>query len=137
MSVELALAAHGAGWYAVECDQGCALIRKNWKKFRTPYLDLVEGRAPAALADLPAPDAVFIGGPGGHGAIVDTVLARNPNARICVSAIALESWAAPWPHYGQRPGREVSRSPLAGPGLWADSTSDGQEPHLPYHRRTK
>ena len=52
----------------------------------------MEGRAPAALADLPAPDAVFIGGTkGGMEAVVDTVLARNPNARICISAIALET----------------------------------------------
>ena len=56
---------------------------------------LVEGRAPAALADLPAPDAVFIGGTkGGMEAVVDTVLARNPNARICISAIALETLSA-------------------------------------------
>ena len=58
-------------------------------------LTLVEGRAPAALADLPAPDAVFIGGTkGGMEAVVDTVLARNPNARICISAIALETLSA-------------------------------------------
>ena len=49
----------------------------------------------AALADLPAPDAVFIGGTkGGMEAVVDTVLARNPNARICISAIALETLSA-------------------------------------------
>ena len=39
--------------------------------------------------------AVFIGGTkGGLEAVVDTVLARNPNARICISAIALETLSA-------------------------------------------
>ena len=41
------------------------------------------------------PDAVVIGGTkGGMEAVVDTVLARNPNARICISAIALETLGA-------------------------------------------
>ena len=58
-------------------------------------LSLPNPPAPAALADLPAPDAVFIGGTkGGMEAVVDTVLARNPNARICISAIALETLSA-------------------------------------------
>ena len=71
------------------------LIRQNRETFHACNLTLVEGRAPAALADLPAPDAVFIGGTkGGMEAVVDTVLARNPNARICISAIALETLSA-------------------------------------------
>lgn len=53
------------------------------------------GLAPAALSDLPAPDAVFIGGSKGSlAAIVDAALDKNPDARICVSAIALESLSA-------------------------------------------
>ena len=93
VSVELALAAPRGHVYAVECDpEACGLIRQNRETFHACNLTLVEGRAPAALADLPAPDAVFIGGTkGGMEAVVDTVLARNPNARICISAIALET----------------------------------------------
>ena len=92
VSVELALAAPRGHVYAVECDpEACGLIRQNRERFHACNLTLVEGRAPAALADLPAPDAVFIGGTkGGMEAVVDTVLARNPNAHICISAIALE-----------------------------------------------
>ena len=57
--------------------------------------DSVEGLAPAALSDLPAPDAVFIGGSKGSlAAIVDAALDKNPDARICVSAIALETLSA-------------------------------------------
>lgn len=96
VSVELALAAPRGRVYAVECrPEGCALIKANREKFRTRNLVLVEGLAPAALSDLPAPDAVFIGGSKGNlAAIVDAALDKNPDARICVSAIALESLSA-------------------------------------------
>lgn len=96
VSVELALAAPRGRVYAVECrPEGCALIKANREKFRTRNLVLVEGLAPAALSDLPAPDAVFIGGSKGSLAtIVDAALDKNPAARICVSAIALESLSA-------------------------------------------
>ena len=96
VSVELALAAPRGRVYAVECrPEGCALIKANREKFRTRNLVLVEGLAPAALSDLPAPDAVFIGGSKGSlAAIVDAALDKNPDACICVSAIALESLSA-------------------------------------------
>lgn len=96
VSVELALAAPRGRVYAVECrPEGCALIKANREKFRTRNLVLVEGLAPAALSDLPAPDAVFIGGSKGSlAAIVDAALEKNPDARICVSAIALETLSA-------------------------------------------
>lgn len=96
VSVELALAAPRGRVYAVECrPEGCALIKANREKFRTRNLVLVEGLAPAALSDLPAPDAVFIGGSKGNlAAIVDAALDKNPDARICVSAIALETLSA-------------------------------------------
>jgi len=96
VSVELALAAPRGRVYAIECKpEGCALIRANREKFLTRNLTLVEGLAPDALADLPAPDAVFIGGSKGNlASIVDVALEKNPNARICVSAIALETLSA-------------------------------------------
>ena len=96
VSVELALAAPRGRVYAVECrPEGCALIKANREKFRTRNLVLVEGLAPAAISDLPAPDAVFIGGSKGSlAAIVDAALDKNPDARICVSAIALETLSA-------------------------------------------
>ena len=93
VSVELALAALEGQVFAVECEpEACALIRDNKQKFSAWNLHLVEGRAPEVLADLPAPDAVFIGGTkGGMEQIVDLALSKNDNARICISAIALET----------------------------------------------
>ena len=44
------------------------------------------------LLGLPAPDAVFIGGSKGNmQAIVDAALAANPQTRLCIAAIALET----------------------------------------------
>ena len=96
VSVELALAAPEGQVYAVECNgEACALIRDNKEKFSAWNLQLVEGRAPEALSGLPAPDAVFIGGTrGGMEEIVDLALAKNAGARICISAIAVETLSA-------------------------------------------
>lgn len=96
VSVELALAAEEGAVYAVECgEEACGLIRANRERFCAWNLRLAEGRAPEALADLPAPDGVFIGGTkGGMDGILDLVLAKNPEARICISAIALETLSA-------------------------------------------
>lgn len=96
VSVELALAAPRGHVYAVECaPDACALIRQNREKFHAYNLSLIEGTAPQVLADLPAPDAVFIGGTKGSMAeVVNAALAKNPNARLCISAIALETLRA-------------------------------------------
>ena len=79
--------------YAVERDKGaCGLISQNREKFHAYNLHLIEGRAPAVLEALPAPDAVFVGGSGGElAAIIASALGKNPRVRLCVSAIALET----------------------------------------------
>ncbi|MDO5399567.1 MAG: precorrin-6y C5,15-methyltransferase (decarboxylating) subunit CbiE [Eubacteriales bacterium] len=93
VSVEMAYANGGAPVYAVECvPEACRLIRQNREALSAWNLHLVEGYAPEALEDLPAPDAVFIGGSRGRLAeILDRVFEKNPKARVCVSAIALET----------------------------------------------
>ena len=96
VSVELALAAPEGRVFAVECEpDACALIRDNKRKFSAWNLQLVEGRAPQVLQDLPAPDAAFIGGTKGNmEEIIDLTLYKNPAARMCVSAIAVETLSA-------------------------------------------
>lgn len=91
VSVELAL--HSKQVWAVEQDvDACELIRANREKFGAWKLRLVEGGAPEALEGIPVPDAVFIGGSGGRLAdILHTVHDAAPGARVCVSAIALET----------------------------------------------
>lgn len=96
VSVELALAAPEGETFAVECmPEACGLIRANREKFSAWNLHLVEGRAPDVLGELPVPDGVFIGGTkGGMAEIIAIVLEKNPQARVCISAIALETLSA-------------------------------------------
>ncbi len=93
VSVEMAMKASAGRVWAVERgSEGCDLIRQNREKFGVWNLIPVEGAAPEALADLPAPDRVFIGGSSGNlTEIIHAALEKNPDARICVSAIVLET----------------------------------------------
>lgn len=93
VSVELALQAKAGQVFAIERDPcGILLIRQNRERFGVWNLHPVEGEAPEVLEHLPAPDAVFVGGSGGHMAqILDAALEKNPAVRVCVSAILLET----------------------------------------------
>ena len=95
VSVELAMKANRGSVWAVEREpEGCELIEDNKKKFGVWNLHVVSGSAPEALADLPAPDRVFIGGSDGTlEEIMDAALEKNGDALICVSAIVLETMA--------------------------------------------
>ena len=96
VSIELAFANGGAPVYAVEClPEACALIRDNCRRHGAWNVRVVEGTAPEALEQLPAPDLVFVGGSRGRLVpILDRALAANPAVRLCISAIALETLAA-------------------------------------------
>ena len=91
MSVELALQSKAV--YAVERNEkALRLAGENRRKFGAWNLRLVSGEAPEALAGLPKPDAVFVGGSGGRlREILQAVHLANPLTRLCVTAIALES----------------------------------------------
>ncbi len=96
MSIELAHACRAGRVWAVEGDEeACRAIRDNRARFCAWNLELVEGWAPDALEGLPTPDIVFIGGSKGTiDEIVEAALAANPNVRIAVTAIALETLSA-------------------------------------------
>ena len=93
VSVELALLAPRSRVYAVECKgEACALIRANRERFSAYNLELIDGRAPQALRDLPVPDGVFVGGSDGELlGILEAAVAKNPAVRVCVTAIAVET----------------------------------------------
>lgn len=96
VSLEMAYANGGAQVWAVErLPEACAVLEENRRRLGGWNVRPVSGEAPAALAGLPAPDAVFIGGTRGRlGPILDAALTANPAARICLTAIALETLAA-------------------------------------------
>ena len=94
-SVGIELALHSRGVWAVEKDpEAVGLIEENRKRFGAWNLRIVPGEAPGVFGTLPKPDAVFVGGSGGHlEEILRQVREIAPKARICVSAIALETLA--------------------------------------------
>ena len=102
--------------YAIERDAGqLACLRRNAARLGAGNLQVIEGEAPEALAGLPAPQSVFIGGTGGRLADVlaavptpftinlavlehvGTVLNRFPNAEVVQLAIS-RSTAVPGGH---------------------------------------
>ena len=71
-----------------------ARIRRNAAAFGVPELEVVEGRAPEALAQLAAPDAVFIGGGASEPGVLDTAIAAlKPGGRLVANAVTLETEA--------------------------------------------
>lgn len=93
VSVECAYAAReGQVWAIERKPEAVALLEENKAKFGLPNLRIVVGTAPEALAGLPAPDRVFLGGTAGNmEAILRTALERNPAARIVATAVTLET----------------------------------------------
>jgi precorrin-6Y C5,15-methyltransferase (decarboxylating) len=88
-------------------------IKKNREYFQAWNLNLHQGSAPAALAALPAPDRVFIGGSGGQlRDIIDHAAERlRPGGRIVVNAV-LEKTAQEAPAYLHAQGLEVTLSEI-------------------------
>jgi precorrin-6Y C5,15-methyltransferase (decarboxylating) len=83
-SVGIECAALGAAVIAVEADpDACDLIRANATR-HAAWVRVVPGRAPQALASLPAPDAVFVGGGGPE--VLEAVARRGP--RLVVATLA-------------------------------------------------
>lgn len=67
-------------------------IGRNAARLGVPGLSVVQGRAPEALAELPRPDAIFIGGGATRPGVLDTCLAAlSPGSRLVVHGVTLET----------------------------------------------
>jgi len=109
----------GAGSIAIEwllCHPSCAAIaierepvrceriRRNARALGVPALEVVLGSAPAVLAGLARPDAIFIGG-GANPALLQTCWdALPPGGHLVVNAVSLETEALLLGAYGERGG---------------------------------
>lgn len=106
-----------------------ALIAANAAELGIPKLEIVTGEAPAALVDLPRPDAVFLGGGVATPGLVEaTWSALAPRGRLVANAVTLagETRLADWHarHGGRLTRIAVSEAePLGGGHAW--------RPHLP------
>lgn len=74
---------------AIEADERRAeRIGRNAKNLGVPGLAVVHGAAPGALAGLPSPDAVFIGGGGSDPGVADAAIAALlPGGRLVANAV--------------------------------------------------
>ena len=81
---------------AIEADaERAARIARNAAQFGVPGLRVVEGTAPVALANLPVPDAIFLGGGAHAPGVIDTAWgALQPGGRIAANAVTIETEAA-------------------------------------------
>ena len=93
LSIEMALRAHqGKVWAIEKKEDAVELIRQNKVKFAADNLEIIEGLAPEALTDLPAPTHAFIGGSSGNlKEIVKLLIEKNPQVRIVINCITLET----------------------------------------------
>ena len=93
VTIEMAMAA-SEGWvYAIEKEDAAAdLIGQNMLKFRVPNIDVIRGLAPEAMEELPAPTHAFIGGSSGNlKQIVECLLRKNPDVRMVINAVTIET----------------------------------------------
>lgn len=94
VAIEAAQLASAGTTFAIEMDaDDHNLIRANAERFGVGNLRAVLGRAPEAWADLPAPDAVFLGGSGREiGRLVDLAYDRlKPGGRLVANVSSIEN----------------------------------------------
>ncbi|ADY57154.1 precorrin-6y C5,15-methyltransferase (decarboxylating), CbiE subunit [Syntrophobotulus glycolicus DSM 8271] len=93
VAVEMALRLTEGTVFAIEKEPGAVdLLQQNKQKFAAYNLHILQAAAPEGLAALPCPDKAFIGGSGGRlKDILDLVYAKNPRARVVLTAITLQT----------------------------------------------
>ncbi|MCC7045146.1 MAG: precorrin-6y C5,15-methyltransferase (decarboxylating) subunit CbiE [Alphaproteobacteria bacterium] len=106
IGIEWMRAAPNTMSFAVERDAGrCAFIERNAAFLGVPRLRVVQGAAPAALEDLPRPDAVFIGGGIGEAGLAEECWSRLPSGgRLVANAVTVEGEATLARLHGQHGG---------------------------------
>jgi len=94
VAIEAAQLAHPGMVYAIEQDAAdYHLILANAQTFGVSNLKAIHGTAPEVFANLPAPDAVFVGGTGREiGRLLEAAYAvLRPAGRLVVNVATLES----------------------------------------------
>ncbi|MGM4983639.1 MULTISPECIES: bifunctional cobalt-precorrin-7 (C(5))-methyltransferase/cobalt-precorrin-6B (C(15))-methyltransferase [Rhizobium] len=101
-----------------------ARIRRNAEAFGVPGLTIIEGEAPGALAGLPTPDAIFIGGGGSDAGVLDAAISQlRRGARLVANAVTTEMEAVLLAEHARRGGSltriDIARAaPVGGMTGW-------------------
>ncbi len=93
VALEMAMIARRGHVYGIERkEDALQLMGANAVRLGVENLTVVPGKAPDACRDLPAPTHAFIGGSGGNlREIIALLLEKNPDVRIVVTAVTLET----------------------------------------------
>ena len=93
VAVEIALQIPHGCVYAVEKNpEALALLEQNKAQLGADCMNIVRGTAPDICKELPAPNKVFIGGSSGKmKEILSLLLEKNPDVRIVITAISIET----------------------------------------------
>jgi precorrin-6B C5,15-methyltransferase / cobalt-precorrin-6B C5,C15-methyltransferase len=71
-----------------------SLVSRNAENLGVPHIEIVAGRAPEAFANLPRPQAIFVGGGASDKRLLDAAYAAlAPGGRLVVNAVTLEAEA--------------------------------------------
>jgi precorrin-6Y C5,15-methyltransferase (decarboxylating) len=130
VSIEWMLADPSMRAIAIEADaERVKRIGRNAAACGVPFLKVVKGLAPEALAGLPAPDAVFIGGGGSDPGMLEAAIdALTQGGRLVANAVTLEMEALLLAYYEKYRGNllrlSVSRAGPVG-------TMTGWRPAMP------
>ena len=72
--------------------EAVSLIARNKDKFELENIEIVSGKAPDGLENLPVPTHAFIGGSGGKmKEILSVLYQKNPHMRVVINAISMET----------------------------------------------
>ncbi len=93
IAVECALLSDEIIVYGIEMkDDAVEIIDRNKEKFGLENINVIKGKAPDALKDLPAATNAFIGGSGGNlNGILNMLYKVNPNMRVVINAVTIET----------------------------------------------
>ena len=95
VAIEWMLADPSLRAVAIEAQaERAARIARNAASLGVPGIEIVQGAAPQALAGLPPPDAIFVGGGASDAGVLDAVLAAlRGGGRLVVNAATLQTEA--------------------------------------------
>ena len=103
-------------------EEGVKLICANKEKFGLSNIEVIEGKAPECLENLPIPTHAFIGGSSGNlKEILEILYQKNERIRIVITAVSMETVAelskllkSDWIHKEDMVQLQVSRSQKVG-----------------------
>lgn len=93
IAVEIAGLSDEIKVFAVEYkEEAVSLIAQNKEKFELDNIEIVSGKAPDGLEELPVPTHAFIGGSGGRmKEILSALYQKNSQMRVVINAISMET----------------------------------------------